>query len=46
MSPVPVQIMEAPGTGDSDSDEISFVVDVDDLSSTEVMLGCGNDNPY
>jgi hypothetical protein len=36
--------MEAPGT--SDSDEISFVADVDDLSRTEVMLGCGNDNPY
>jgi hypothetical protein len=44
MSPVPVQIMEAPRSGDSD--EISFVTDVDDLSSTEVMLGCGNDNPY
>jgi hypothetical protein len=44
MSPVPVQIIEAPRPGDSD--EISFVTDVDFLSSTEVMLGCGNDNPY
>jgi len=44
MSPVPVQIMEAPGT--DDNDEISYVADVDSLSSTEVMLGCGNDNPY
>jgi hypothetical protein len=44
MSPVPVQIMEAPGT--DASDDIAFVPDVDSLSSTEVMLGCGNDNPY
>jgi hypothetical protein len=36
--------MEAQRTGDGD--EISYVADVDDLSSTEVMLGCGNDNPY
>jgi hypothetical protein len=45
MSSVPVQIMERPGTDDND-DEISYVADVDSLSSTEVMLGCGNDNPY
>jgi hypothetical protein len=44
MSPVLVQITEAPGT--DASDEISYVADVDNLSSTEVMLGCGNDNPY
>lgn len=36
--------MEAPSTGDNG--EISYIADVDDLSSTEVMLGCGNDNPY
>jgi hypothetical protein len=44
MSFVPVQIMEAPGT--DDDNEISYVADVDSLSSTEAMLGCGNDNPY
>lgn len=44
MSPVPVQIMEAPDT--DTSDDIVIVPDVDSLSSTEVMLGCGNDNPY
>jgi hypothetical protein len=26
--------------------EIQFIADVDALSSTEVMFGCGNDNPY
>lgn len=44
MPPVPVQLMEAPGTGAGD--EISYVADIDSLSSTEVMLGCGDDNPY
>lgn len=32
----------APRTGD----EIVIVPDVDSIASTEVMLGCGNDNPY
>jgi hypothetical protein len=27
-------------------DGITLVDDVDVLSSTEVMLGCGDDNPY
>ena len=44
MPPVPVQLMEAPRT--SADDEISYVTDIDSLSSTEVMLGCGDDNPY
>lgn len=44
MPPVPVQLMRAPSTGADD--EISYIADVDSLSSTEVMLGCGNDNPY
>ncbi len=43
MSPVPVVIEPAPKTED---EEITFLDDVDELSSTEVMLGCGNDNPY
>lgn len=43
MSPVPVVIEAAPTTED---EEIAFLDDVDELSSTEVMLGCGNDNPY
>lgn len=27
-------------------EEIEFVDDLDAISGTEVMLGCGNDNPY
>lgn len=42
---VPVVIMPMPSVGDED-EEITFLGDVDGLSSTEVMLGCGNDNPY
>jgi hypothetical protein len=44
MSPVLVEITTPPRT--DPSDEIEFIADVDDLSSTTVMLGCGNDNPY
>lgn len=43
MGPVLVGLTAAPGAGDED---IAFIDDVDSLSSTEVMLGCGNDNPY
>jgi hypothetical protein len=43
MTPVPVAIQATPK---ADDEEITFLDDVDDLSSTEVMLGCGNDNPY
>jgi hypothetical protein len=43
MSPVPVEIQAIPRTED---EEVTFLDDVDDISSTEVMLGCGNDNPY
>ena len=45
MGPVPVEIL-AMRSARSKEEEISFLDDVDDLSSTEVMLGCGNDNPY
>jgi hypothetical protein len=44
MTPVAVEITAPPRT--ETSDEIQFLADVDALSSTEVMLGCGNDNPY
>ena len=43
MPPVAVQIAPPRGVA---RDEIELVADVDALSSTEVMLGCGNDNPY
>jgi len=40
---VSVEIAITPSAEDAD---ISFIDDVDSLGSTEVMLGCGNDNPY
>ena len=43
MSPVPVMITTAPPAQD---EEISFIDDIDALASAEVMLGCGDDNPY
>jgi hypothetical protein len=43
MGPVLVDLTAAPGADDED---IAFIDDVDSLSGTEVMLGCGNDNPY
>jgi hypothetical protein len=43
MGAVPVEITAKPSSAEVD---IAFVDDVDSLSSTEVMLGCGNDNPY
>lgn len=46
MAPVPVDITVRPNAADVDEEEIAFMNNVDDLSSTEVMLGCGNDNPY
>lgn len=45
MTAIAVEIATA-ATATADDDEITFVADVDDLSSTEVMLGCGDDNPY
>lgn len=30
----------------TEDDEIVVVEDLDALSSTDVMLGCGNDNPF
>lgn len=44
MSPVSVEITAVPGT--DVSDDISFIADVDSLSSGTVMLACGEDNPY
>jgi hypothetical protein len=32
--------------GQPDGDEIDVLDDLDDIASTEVMLGCGDDNPY
>jgi hypothetical protein len=43
MSPVPVMITTAPP---AEADDISFIDDIDTLASAEVMLGCGDDNPY
>jgi hypothetical protein len=28
------------------SDEIEVLANLDDLASTDAMLGCGDDNPY
>jgi hypothetical protein len=44
MQPVLMDIA-MPSAGSND-DEIVVIDDVDQLSSTEVMLGCGDDNPY
>lgn len=30
----------------SEDDDIEMIDDLDAISSTEVMLGCGEDNPY
>jgi hypothetical protein len=42
MSPVPVMITTPPAEGE----DIRFIDDIDALASAEVMLGCGDDNPY
>lgn len=33
-------------TTKAEDDEIEVVEDLDAISSTDVMLGCGNDNPF
>ena len=43
MNPTPVMIMPAPR---AEGEDIAFINDVDTLGSAEVMLGCGDDNPY
>lgn len=43
MGPVLVDLTARLGAVEED---VAFVDDVDSLSGTEVMLGCGNDNPY
>ena len=43
MSPVPVTITAALL---AEGKDIAFIDDVDALTSAEVMLGCGDDNPY
>jgi len=45
MTVTAVEISPAPRAG-AGNEEIAFLDDVDALSGTEVMLGCGNDNPY
>lgn len=34
------------GTAAGPSDEIEVLANLDDLASTDAMLGCGDDNPY
>ncbi|MFD9422718.1 MULTISPECIES: hypothetical protein [unclassified Streptomyces] len=43
MSLVAVEISPRP---QAEEEEIEFVDDLDAIAATEVMLGCGNDNPY
>lgn len=43
MAPVPVMIDTAPRAED---DGITFIDDVDALAGTDVMFGCGDDNPF
>jgi hypothetical protein len=43
MNPVPVMITPAPL---AEGEDIAFIEDVDALGGAEVMLGCGDDNPY
>ncbi len=43
MNPVPVMLTARPPAED---DDISFIDDVSAISGAEVMLGCGDDNPY
>nr|WSZ97293.1 hypothetical protein OH820_17955 [Streptomyces sp. NBC_00857] len=45
MSLVAVEIVSRP-QAEGTEEEIEFVDDLDVVSSTEVMLGCGDDNPY
>jgi hypothetical protein len=43
MNPVPVTIAAVALSEDKD---IAFIDDVDAIAGAEVMLGCGDDNPY
>ncbi|MEU1674111.1 hypothetical protein ABZ752_19085 [Streptomyces roseifaciens] len=42
MTAIAVEITTRPAA----EDDIEFVDDLDDLAGREVMMGCGNDNPY
>lgn len=42
MAPVMVEIATRP----PEAEEIEFVEDMDPIAASEVMLGCGDDNPY
>jgi hypothetical protein len=43
MSPFPVMITTTPR---AEGEDVIFIDDIDTLASAEVMLGCGDDNPY
>jgi hypothetical protein len=43
--PVPVEIITTPQTEES-AEDVEVIDDLDEIASTEIMLGCGDDNPY
>lgn len=43
MTAVAVEITPGPH---AEEEEIEIIDDLDALAGTEIMLGCGNDNPY
>lgn len=43
MGPTPVEITLR---SNAEEEEIAILDNVDDISSTDAMLGCGDDNPY
>ncbi|MFC5188063.1 hypothetical protein [Actinomadura harenae] len=45
MSPALVEL-EPPASVVADEEEVVFMPDMDTIASAEVMLGCGDDNPY
>ncbi|MFC9973863.1 hypothetical protein ACFVH6_23490 [Spirillospora sp. NPDC127200] len=38
--------LEPPAPVVTDEEEVVFMPDMDTIASAEVMLGCGDDNPY
>lgn len=42
MAPVPVTIDRTRAK----DDDIAFIDDVDAIAGTDIMFGCGNDNPF
>lgn len=45
MSPVLVEL-DAPAPIETAEQEVVFVANMDLVASQEVMVGCGDDNPY